>query len=64
MTAKTPTHLKKNGIVFEKLGKVGVPQCTQKYHILILVWVLALQGAGHDKNRLEGTHTEVVVVLL
>lgn len=40
---KKSTHLEQDGIVLEELWEIGVPECTQKYHVFILVGVLSFE---------------------
>ena len=57
-------YLEEYGVLSKELGQVGVSECPDEHHVLILVGVLSLECAGHDQHRLDGPHAKVVVVLL
>ena len=58
------TDLEEGGVLLEELGEVAVPEGTDEDHVLVLVWVLSLEGPRHHEDRLDGPHPKVIVVLL
>ena len=58
------TYLKKNGVIFEELWQVRVSKSANQNDVFVFVGVLPLQRTCHDENRLECSHTEIIMVLL
>ena len=55
--------LKQRKIMGQKLGQVDIIDGPQQEHTLVLLWVLEFQVPCSSKDRLDGPHAIVVVVL-
>ena len=55
--------LKEGEVVGQELGQVDVVDGSEEEHTLVLVGVLELQVPGSSKDRLDGPHAVVIVVL-
>ena len=51
-------------IVFEEFGLIGVLHGSDEHGIFIVIGESALKSSSHDKHGLNGSHTEIVMVLL
>jgi hypothetical protein len=51
-------------IVLQELGHIGVTHGSDQHDVLGSGGVLSSEGTSHDQNGLDGSHTEIVVILL
>ncbi len=51
-------------VVLQELGHIAITHGSNQHDVLFQVLLSALQGTGHDKHGFDGTHPEVVVILL
>jgi len=59
----TSPHLEQDGILGEELGQVAISKRSDENNVLVLIWVLSLQGTRHHQHWLDRSHAKVVVVL-
>jgi len=56
--------IEERDIMAKELRHVGVPHCTNQHDILRNVRLCSFQCTSHDQDTLDGSHTEIVMVLL
>ena len=56
--------VEERNVVGEELGDVGLTHGSDQDDVFVQCRLLTLQGARHDQQRLDGSHAEIVVILL
>jgi hypothetical protein len=51
-------------IVLDELGDVGVFHGSDEDSIFVVLWIASLELSSHDQDGLDGSHTEIVVILV
>lgn len=48
----------------KKLWNIGILHSSNQDYIFGYIWLCSFESSSHNQNALDGSHTEVVVVLL
>ena len=55
---------KKRQVILEELRNICIFHSTDQYSVFWIIGISSLETSCHNKHRLDGSHTEIIMILL